>query len=185
MYERSSTILFWHIELLLKSVRFTWDSYRNSIHIAYTMQGTQRICANKDFQYSMLIKKFSCDIDFQRFLLKRLTPKMQRKNTSNILLNDKINQEYVDKAFLWWIFCRWQKNSFWHNQLSINNAFSPLIALQIQKSMLSFSDDYAVISIHSQRRLQKSFWVEWNSQRSSGIEINIALYVVKIYIHGS
>ena len=64
------------------------------------MQGTQRICANKDFQSSMLIKKFSCDIDSQRFLLKRLTSKMQRKNTSNISLNDKINQEYVDKAFL-------------------------------------------------------------------------------------
>ena len=153
MYERSSTILFGHIERLLKSIGFIWDSYRNSIHIAYTMQGTQRICANKDFQSSMLIKKFSCDIDFQRLLLKRLTSKMQRKNTPNILLNDKINQEYVDEAFLWWIFCRWQKNSFWHNQLSINNAFSPLIALQIQKSMLSFSDDYAVISTHSQRRL--------------------------------
>ena len=34
------------------------------------MQGTQRICANKDFPSSMLIKTFSCDIDFQRFLLK-------------------------------------------------------------------------------------------------------------------
>ena len=64
------------------------------------MQGTQRICANKDFQSSMLIKKFACDIDFQRLLVERLTSMMQRKNTSNLLLNDKINQEYVDKAFL-------------------------------------------------------------------------------------
>jgi len=64
------------------------------------MQGTQGICANKDFPSSKLIKKFFCDIDFQRFLLKTSNLEDAEKNTSNILLNDKINQEYVDKAFL-------------------------------------------------------------------------------------
>ena len=64
------------------------------------MQGTQRICANKDFPSSMLIKKFSLDIDFQRLFLKTSNLESADKNTSNILLNDKINQEYVDKAFL-------------------------------------------------------------------------------------
>ena len=56
------------------------------------MQGTQRICANKGFPSSMLIKKFSWDIDFQRLLLKTSNLESADKNTSNILLNDKINQ---------------------------------------------------------------------------------------------
>ena len=64
------------------------------------MQGTQGICANKDFPSSILIKKCFCNIDFQRFHLKTSNLEDAEKNTSNILLNDKINQEYVDKAFL-------------------------------------------------------------------------------------